>query len=239
MNLCDLTLPTPAGNLALEEAFLDLAESGRGSPLLRFWEPQQFFVVVGYGNKVAMEVQTSFCERLGIPVFRRSSGGGTVLQGPGCLNYCLILPIASLPELHSISSTNRFVMDRNRNALEEATSRKVEVCGHSDLTIRGLKFSGNAQRRRLNHLMFHGSILLNMDLDLIEQALYMPTMEPDYREGRPHKTFLMNLQLPGETVKKALARAWDATTPQEEIPTGLIGTMVREKFGQPEWNLKF
>src|SRR3989442_6260317 len=93
----DLTLPTHAENLACDEALLDWCDERDGPEVLRFWEPRQHFVVVGYGNRVEREVNVAACHELSIPVLRRCSGGGTVLQGPGCLDYSLILPIDSDP----------------------------------------------------------------------------------------------------------------------------------------------
>jgi lipoate-protein ligase A len=239
MLICDLSLPTPAENLACEEALLDWCEAGDGSPLLRFWEPEDYFVVVGYGNRVSSEVNTSFCRQRGIPILRRCSGGGTVLQGPGCLNYCLVLPTDDPAELRSIPSTNRFVMERNRAALELVTGRRVEIKGHSDLVIGNLKFSGNAQRRRLRYLIFHGCFLLNMDLDRIQEALVMPSKEPDYRAHRPHTEFLMNLEVSASTAKNALAHAWEADVPLSDLPIQAIQALALEKYTRKEWNLKF
>ena len=113
MNHLDLTLPTPEENLACDEALLELAETGNGGEVLRFWEPNHHFVVLGYANKVVSEINVSVCENRGVPVLRRCSGGGTVLQGPGCLNYSLVLRINRSPPLHSISKANRFIMERN------------------------------------------------------------------------------------------------------------------------------
>src|ERR1035441_2815400 len=93
MKLCDLTLPTPEENLACDEVLLDLCEAGGSDEVLRFWAPPQYFVVVGYANKAATEVNLPVCRELVIPVLRRCTGGGTVLQGPGVLNYSLILRI--------------------------------------------------------------------------------------------------------------------------------------------------
>ena len=56
MNYLDLTLPTPAENLAADEALLDQCEAARAGAVLRFWEPREHFVVVGYSNKVRTEV---------------------------------------------------------------------------------------------------------------------------------------------------------------------------------------
>ena len=93
MKLLDLTLPSPAENLACDEALLDACDENGGEEILRFWEAREPFVVVGYANKVATEVNLDACAAKKLPVFRRCSGGGTVLQGPGCLNYALILRI--------------------------------------------------------------------------------------------------------------------------------------------------
>ena len=55
-------------------------------------------------------------------------------------------------------------MTTNRDALGQALGQAVEIEGHTDLAIDGVKFSGNAQRRRRDALLFHGTILLGFDL---------------------------------------------------------------------------
>src|ERR1700744_2350074 len=117
MHLLDLTFPTPAENLACDEALLDFFEEHGGNGLLRFWEPKDYFVVVGYANKVQTETNVAACEENKIPILRRCSGGGTVLQGPGCLDYSLVLKIADHAPLAGINSANRFIMERTRAAI--------------------------------------------------------------------------------------------------------------------------
>src|SRR6266404_9885638 len=106
MHLCDLTLGSPAENLAADEALLDLCEAGRAGEVLRFWQPAGHFVVVGYANKLASEVHLSFCRDHQIHIYRRCTGGGTVLQGPGVLNYSLVLRITEDATGLGIQSTN-------------------------------------------------------------------------------------------------------------------------------------
>src|SRR5881296_1169350 len=101
MNFCELTLPCPYENLACDEVLLELAEREDTGELLRFWEAVHYFVVVGYSNKVRAEVNLPFCELNTIPVLRRCTGGGTVLQGPGSFNYSLVLRIDELGPLQS------------------------------------------------------------------------------------------------------------------------------------------
>src|SRR2546429_1422151 len=131
MNYCDLTFPTPEQNLACDEALLDAAEAGEPGEALRLWEPQTSFVVLGYANKSAIEVNLPFCETNGIPVLRRCTGGGAVLQAPGVLNYCLILCADSGP-CCTIPATNQLVLKRHQAALTHLLGREVEVRGQTD-----------------------------------------------------------------------------------------------------------
>jgi lipoate---protein ligase len=242
MKRLDLTLPSPAENLACDEALLDWREENHGSEILRFWESAETFVVVGYANKIATEVNVAACKAQDIPILRRCSGGGTVLQGVGCLNYALILRIAENSPLAGISSANRFIMERNRAALESATPNPhpaIAVRGHTDLVLGNKKFSGNSQRRRKNFLLFHGTILLNFNLARVGECLRMPSKQPDYRESRGHGVFLTNLNLPGAEVKTALAKIWRANDELKNPPLRQISALAREKYSTREWNFKF
>src|SRR5271165_3203750 len=104
MKYIDLTLSTPEENLACDEALLDFCDAG-GGELLRFWEPIEPFVVLGYANEAAAEANLDACRARGIGVSRRCTGGGTVLQAAGCLNYSLILQIPQSGPLRPVTGT--------------------------------------------------------------------------------------------------------------------------------------
>jgi lipoate-protein ligase A len=246
MQILDLTLPTPAENLACDEALLDRCEAGNGGETLLFWEPREIFVVVGYANKIATEVNVAACEAKKIPIFRRCSGGGTVVQMPGGLNYSLILQITENGPTRSISSANEFIMEKNRAAIEtvfksEIGNRKSEILvrGHTDLCLGDLKFAGNSQRRRKHFLLFHGTLLLDCDLGLVGELLPMPSLQPDYRASRSHLDFVTNVNLPAEKVKAALVKEWNATEELKSPPLEEISKLAREKYAMREWNFKF
>jgi lipoate-protein ligase A len=153
------------------------------------------------------------------------------------LNYSLILR-AEQP-LHNIPATNDFILKRHQNALAAILKAPVEMQGHTDLAIGGLKFCGNAQRRKKHFLLFHGSFLLHLDIDIVERALPMPSKQPDYRLGRSHSDFLLNLKVPASLVRDALRKSWNATGLPSQIPDYQIRRLAREKYNQPEWNFKF
>jgi lipoate-protein ligase A len=117
MNYLDLSLPSLPENLALDEALLLEAEADRSGEVLRFWELPTPTVVLGAGSRLAEDVNEHACKADEVPVFRRSSGGGTVLLGQGCLCYSLILSYDHHLALREIHSSFRFILDRVRKAL--------------------------------------------------------------------------------------------------------------------------
>jgi lipoate-protein ligase A len=238
MKLLDQGFQKPAENLACEEFLLDSAEQGVGSEVLRFWESPVHFVVLGYSRPAGEDVFLEACTHDAIDVQRRYSGGGTVLQGPGCLNYALILKITPGSPLSSITGTTRFVLDRNAGALEPLSRSKITMSGESDLTMDGLKFSGNAQRRRGAYVLFHGTILLDFDAALVERYLRIPKKQPAYRRQRSHAGFMTNLALDPPAVKTALARTWKATEQHPAVTSEELRGLVEARYSRTEWTFR-
>ena len=115
----------------------------------------------------------------------------------------------------------------------------ISVRGHTDLCLGDLKFSGNSQRRRKNFLLYHGTLLLDCNLNLISELLRMPSLEPHYRASRPHEAFVTNLNLPAAKVKLALAKEWNAVENLNNPRVDEIKKLAREKYSANEWNFKF
>lgn len=225
MKYLDLTLRTPAENLACDDALLAWCEAGGcADGMLRFWESPQYFVVVGYGNRNADDVNRVACGEMQIPVLRRCSGGGTVLQGPGCINYSLLLKIDD--STAGITETNRYIMERNAVAVAPLHSQPVSVQGYTDLAMGGKKFSGNSQRRKRFWLLFHGTFLTDLNLDLMEKVLLPPPKQPLYRQNRSHSDFLTRFPAPPKAIKAALQKAWGAVTPLEAWPADSVSNFI-------------
>jgi lipoate-protein ligase A len=239
MLLVDYHFTKPEENLSCDEVLLNFCDANDGPDLLRFWESPSYFVVLGYTKSLQKEVDITECKQQQIPILRRCSGGGTVVQGSGCLNYSLISKIPSEEFPHNIPATNCRVMKMQRDALRELLSGNVEICGHTDLTWNGLKFSGNAQRRKSRYFLFHGTILLNFDIDLMQKVLFMPEVQPEYRDGRSHQSFITNLPLSKDQVQTVLAAKWNVTGTFLDLPLQKIKMLAAEKYLSPQWNEKF
>lgn len=238
MKLLELTLETPEENLALDEALLDVAEtSEEAGEVLRLWESPGHVVVLGRSSDAQAEVNLDACRRRGIPVLRRTSGGATVLIGPGCLMYAVVLSYELRPQLRMIEVVHRFVLERLRHAIE-AQLPGINPQGTSDLTLNLRKFSGNSLKCRQRHLLYHGTIIYDFSTALMSECLAAPARQPDYRNGRQHQDFVSNIAIDPALLRSHLAHAWDATQVLTDWPSGETARVVAERYSQPKWRLK-
>ncbi len=234
MDFLDLTLPTAAENLALDEALLLEAEAGRGGEVLRLWEWPRYAVVLGAGCVLADDVDEAACRADGVPVLRRASGGGTVLLGPGCLCYSLVLSYERGPALREITPSYEYILNRVREALAGLLPG-IEQAGTSDLMGGGLKFSGNAQQRKRNHLLHHGTLLYDFDLARIGRYLRMPGRQPEYRARRDHAAFLRNLPAGVDELKRRLREGWHAAEQVSNRSWETVRQLTEDKYTRLEW----
>ncbi|HEU4637318.1 MAG TPA: lipoate--protein ligase family protein, partial [Candidatus Binatia bacterium] len=115
----------------------------------------------------------------------------------------------------------------------------VDIAGVSDLVINGRKFSGNAQYRKRRFTLVHGTFLLNLDPAIVARCLRLPSKQPVYRQNRSHDSFMRNLHLDPNGVRKALKAAWSASDQFTEVPNAMIADLKKSRYGRPDWTHKF
>jgi len=239
MKYLELTFADPARNLACDEALLEMFEMEHiDDGLLRLWQPEIYFVVLGHSNRLRAEANVPACVAAGIPILRRVSGGGAVLQGPGGLNYSLLLD-GKTHDVRNIEAGFRYVLERHRQLFDQLTSHEVRIDGNSDLTVAGRKFSGNAQYRKSRYVLVHGTFLLEIDLSMIDDCLQIPSKQPDYRKNRPHLEFVTNLGLDPKRIRSGLRESWRATDPFDATPLEQVERLVNTRYGLEDWSSKF
>jgi len=238
-----VSLDSPAKNLALDEALLDWAELQPGGvEIVRLWEPDVPFVVVGRSSRLEQEVDLAACQQRGIPALRRSSGGAAIVTGPGCLMYAVVLSYHRRPELRPINQAHSGVLDRMLKALRPLVPN-IDFSGTSDLVLQpsltgkhpGWKFSGNSMRAKRNHFLYHGTLLSNFDLSLITTCLRTPPRQPEYRQQRSHDQFVVNLSVPIETLREAIFEAWEADDFLTDWPREQTLKLATTRYLQESW----
>lgn len=118
-------------------------------------------VVVGCYQNICREVSVPALRRLGIPIVRRSSGGGTVYHDLGNVNYTFLVkrdgPVdydrCLIPMVEALNAIG-------------VPARKNRSC---DIAIGEQKISGSAQRVSGGRILQHGTLLFQSDLTALDQ----------------------------------------------------------------------
>ena len=238
MKLLQLTHESSAVNLAIDEALLETAEASESySETLRIWTPSHPLVVLGRSSPIEQEVNLSYCRTENIEVLRRCSGGQSIVTGPGCLMYAVLLDYRLRPELRMLDQAHHFVMDRMRTAISSIRI-DVEMQGTSDLTHLGRKFSGNALRCKRDWFIYHGTMICDFDVELIANCLGRPIRQPEYRGSRSHRDFLTQLPTTVRDLSQAIIDQWNASEPLRDWPEEMSNRLACDKYNTDDWTLK-
>ncbi len=178
----------PFFNMACDEYMLTLFERLK-TPVFRIygWEPS--CISIGYNQDPLLALDGECCKAAGIPFVRRITGGSAIYHDDE-ITYSLVMSDNSL-EKHSSFRESYGEICRFIHAsyavlgLESFYSRedpkfgslkgRTNFCFSSwedyDITIGGRKIGGNAQKRRKDIILQHGSIPFSLDYELIDKMI--------------------------------------------------------------------
>lgn len=121
-------------------------------------------VIYGRHQVREQEVNDAYCAEHGIRVVQRQSGGGCVYADEGNVMVSYISPSTHSKEvfdefLHLLSETFR------KMGYEAVTTQ------HNDIMVNGRKVSGTASYTTPTGTVVHASILYDVNLDALQQAI--------------------------------------------------------------------
>ncbi|MBU5424900.1 lipoate--protein ligase [Tissierella pigra] len=125
-------------------------------------------ILIGRNQNTISEINLDYVEENHITVVRRLSGGGTVYNDLGNMNFTFITYRNSL-ETKVKNGFEKFALPVI-NALK-SLGANAEFTGRNDIVIGGKKFSGNAQYSQKDKLLHHGTLLYNCDMSKLSLAL--------------------------------------------------------------------
>ena len=197
----------PHYNLAAEQVVFDRLD--RGHDYVMLWQNDNS-VIVGRHQITAEEVNEEAVRRHGIRVARRLSGGGAVYHDLGNLNFTFITDAGRAAQIDFALFCQPVA------ALLGELGVPAEIGGRNDITIRGQKFSGNAQYIKGGRVMHHGTIMFDCDLAMVSQALQVSgdklaskgvaSVRSRVTNVRPHLPEAIDMQQFWELLKQHLFR---------------------------------
>jgi lipoate-protein ligase A len=253
-------------NMGMDEALLEAVSRGDSPPVLRFYQWMPPAVSVGYFQGLTEEVNSDACKRFGVDLVRRISGGGAVFHHAE-LTYSIIMPLGHPLAGKTISESYQILCP----GLIEGLSLfgiPAQFVPINDIHTGDRKISGNAQTRRMGCVLQHGTVLLDLETDLMFELLKVPPEKTKGKIIREVKERVTSLRaVLGRNVsfeeavpvftegfRRALSLEfipWGAENrgspeaeapPEPERPTGAEEARARilaaEKFSSPRWLYK-
>lgn len=166
MRYISMTSHNIGENLATEQYLMNNKDFGE--PLLLFYYEEPC-IIVGRNQNTLEEINQKYVDEHNIRVTRRLSGGGAVYQDLGNLCFSFVVHSDS-EEFGDFKSFTQPIVD----ALHEMGATTAEVSGRNDILVDGKKFSGNAMYSRNGKTFSHGTLMLDVDLDVVGKALNVP-----------------------------------------------------------------
>ncbi len=175
-----LPLETKNGyfNMALDEAILEAVILQKSPNTVRFYKWDPSTASIGRNQSLNREININYSKNAGFNIVRRITGGGAVFHdNTGEITYSIICPIKFLKSLNATKVIDQFEI------ITHGIVRGLRIYGllpekgiiHCPaLFLDGKKFSGNAQVRKRGYLLQHGTILLEINPDLMYSVLKAP-----------------------------------------------------------------
>lgn len=170
------------------------------------WEPGVLCIVLGQSDQIDQSVYVERVEVDGVPVYKRPSGGETVVLSPGTLVVSILKRGDGLrsPRIYFNAYNKKII-----RALGGLGIKNLSTNGISDICIDNQKILGSSIYRNKDRVLYHGVLNRAESVDVIERYLKHPVREPEYRAGRSHKDFVTSLvqqgyQFTGEEIRSTL-----------------------------------
>ena len=244
----DLDYPDAPSNLALEEAIARQVGEGNSPPTLRLWRNRNA-AIIGENQSAQAELQLDACKELGVQVVRRFTGGGAVYHDLGNVNYSICARRSS-QSAGLQQNTFRKSLDCTVACLRSLGLEPSRIPINT-IVVGGRKISGGAGAVRWGVVFYHGSILVNTNLDMVWKIL---RWEP----STTARVVVQSTRLPVTSLKKELGREISIEEVQAALKEAFMSSFVanlthapatekelqmtpalaREKYGTDEWNLK-
>jgi len=169
--LIDMRIEDAPTQMAIDEAIAmaRLKENTPNTVRLYRWNPSA--VSIGYFQGIEKEVNLPACEKYGVDVIRRITGGGAVYHDyNGEITYSLVAPEADPKMPADILESYELICGAIANGLA-TLGVDAEFKPVNDIVAGGKKISGNAQTRRHGVVLQHGTVLVDTDIRRMFQVL--------------------------------------------------------------------
>jgi lipoate-protein ligase A len=154
------------------------------------WIPDKTCLILGKSNNIEKSLNTGSIKKDGIQVYKRPSGGESVILTPRTI------VISALVKSDALRYTRKYFRIFNQKIIKVLENLEIKTLCHkgiSDIALRDKKILGSAIYRSKNRLFYHSVLNVSEPVSTIEKYIKHPSREPEYRNGRSHSEFITSL----------------------------------------------
>ncbi|MCW3976068.1 MAG: lipoate--protein ligase family protein [Candidatus Bathyarchaeota archaeon] len=238
-------------NMAIDEAIAKFISKKRVPNTIRFYRWRPSAVSIGYFQSITEEVNLDLCNKLKIDVVRRNTGGGAVYHDTdGELTYSTIIDLDNPFITQDIMKSYEIICSGLILGLKKF-SITAEFRPINDIVVDGKKISGNAQTRRFDSFLQHGTILVDSNISKMFKVLKISNEKISDKMIKKAEERVTNLKkllrssVSFEEVFQALKMGFEETlgitldegklTSEEQK---LALKLKKEKYLKKSWNFK-
>ncbi|HUT04900.1 MAG TPA: biotin/lipoate A/B protein ligase family protein [bacterium] len=253
-------------NMAADESLFVNFDSASAEPVLRLYGWDRPCISLGYFQKANDAIRKKSCEKMGVDVVRRITGGRAVLHDQE-VTYCVVASSRRGPFAGQLLDCYRAIADclsagcealgLDRDKLEVVTGRGTG--GRSDsaacfmmtsayeILVGGRKLIGSAQKRGDGAFVQHGSIPLRIDMALARSVMHLDGVSGELSavQGPVCLEEAVGRRLDYEEVRHAIARGFASClgtsielSDMNEGERKVAEKLARDKYSLESWTYR-
>ncbi len=243
-------------NMALDEAIASRVLEGASPPTLRFYGWKTPSITIGAFQKLS-EINMDYCRDMGIPVVRRPTGGRAILHGadltysfssqniPPFFSESLLktygyIAQAFLKGFREMGFDVELKTRRERGQVLTGSALCFQSVSYGEITLKGKKLIGSAQKRWQKGFLQQGSLLLNTNAEEMERVFGTATRDSILSSMIGLLDVYPDIDL--KKLKQAIIKGFIEVFNGEFKPSSptreelnLAEKLCRDKYTSPEW----
>ncbi|AMQ18677.1 lipoate--protein ligase family protein [Thermococcus peptonophilus] len=241
-----LIVARPEVQMAIDEAIMRARIEGKVPDTVRLYAFSPSSVTIGRFQSVVHDVNLEEAKKLGVPVVRRITGGGSVFHDEyGEITYSVVIGEDYHPALKNVEESYRYLAGPLVDALKEL-GLDAGFSGLNDIVANGKKISGSAQTRRRGVILQHGTFMYATRVEVLGRVLRVSKEKLKDKGVSSIWERVTTLEREGvkltrweayELLKENFYNAFELEEGElTDYELELAEKLIEEKYGNPKWN---
>jgi len=222
--LIDLGMAEPYVAQCFYEAVALAVDRGLSPSTIILVQPSSPYVCLGYHQVLEKEIDIEYCRERGLPIIRRSQGGGAVYLNSDQIFYQVVASEDSKVIPRKVDELFEKLLQVTVYVYREL-GLNAEFKPLNDVMVNNRKISGNGAGRIGKTIVLVGNIILDLDYDSMARVLKIPDEKFRDKMAKSMKEWVTSIRRelgyipPIDEIKKILVEGYEKILGIKLIPS--------------------